>query len=231
MNNTLIEQLKNERDNWEETAAQAYRNADYYRNLLVQCGQAIGKEAYTRDDGTPQADVLVAKVPGLVKKLAEEREDTADLIYNIMRDEVNAQDECEKWLRAYAPGKLNEAYAPAGKQLEREMLLESVRFGEAQPDPDHTEGGKYRMLKDGEMLQPGDEFLFCNGEPWFPVVALHPALSGQLYRRPVKPEDIDPPDYAKEARDLLHIIHGFPKHMAVKAIDNFVDLIIKAAKQ
>jgi hypothetical protein len=40
-------------------------------------------------------------------KFCEEMErtiaDAAELIAEIMRNEVNAEDECEKWLRAYAP--------------------------------------------------------------------------------------------------------------------------------
>jgi hypothetical protein len=36
-------------------------------------------------------------------RCAEERDSAAELLAEIMRDEVNAQDEAEKWLRAYAP--------------------------------------------------------------------------------------------------------------------------------
>jgi hypothetical protein len=34
----------------------------------------------------------------------------AELLFEIMRDDVNAQDEAEKWLRAYAPDVLRRAY-------------------------------------------------------------------------------------------------------------------------
>jgi hypothetical protein len=36
-------------------------------------------------------------------RCAEERDSAAELLAEIMRDEVNAQDEAEKWLRAYVP--------------------------------------------------------------------------------------------------------------------------------
>ncbi len=47
---------------WMETAAQNQRNADYYRGLLVRCGEAIGGRAYIADDGTKMQDVLCAKI-------------------------------------------------------------------------------------------------------------------------------------------------------------------------
>ena len=52
--------------NWMETAAQSQRNADYYRGLLVKCGEAIGDRAYISDDGSKSEDVLCAKIPELV---------------------------------------------------------------------------------------------------------------------------------------------------------------------
>lgn len=164
--------LKMKCDNWKETAAQYWNNAQYYRDLVIQCGQAIGKASYTSDDGTTQEDVLCAKVPELVKAMCD----------------------------------------PA---------LDVVK-------PDHTAGGKYRILKAGEMLQLGDEFLFRNAVTWIPVAAFHSALPGQLYRRPVKPEDIDLPDYAAEAKDLLADIN---KSAPIVLCNTFVDLVIKAAKQ
>ena len=51
---------------WMETAAQNQRNADYYRGLLVRCGEAIGDRAYIADDGTKMQDVLCAKIPEIV---------------------------------------------------------------------------------------------------------------------------------------------------------------------
>lgn len=38
-----------------------------------------------------------------IRELEAVVDDAATLLAEIMRDEVNAQDEAEKWLRAYAP--------------------------------------------------------------------------------------------------------------------------------
>ena len=51
---------------WMDTAAQNQRNTDYYRGLLVKCGEAIGDQAYIADDGSISDDVLCAKIPELV---------------------------------------------------------------------------------------------------------------------------------------------------------------------
>lgn len=51
---------------WMETAAQHLRNEDYYRGLLIKCGEAIGDAAYIADDGSRMEDVLCAKIPELV---------------------------------------------------------------------------------------------------------------------------------------------------------------------
>lgn len=57
---------------WMETAAQSERNVDYYRGLVERIGKALGREAYIQDDGGVSKDVLCAKVPELVEKLAGE---------------------------------------------------------------------------------------------------------------------------------------------------------------
>ena len=54
---------------WWETAAMAFRNADYYRGLMIEIGKMLGDEAYISDDGSRQDEVLCAKVPELVKRL------------------------------------------------------------------------------------------------------------------------------------------------------------------
>lgn len=55
---------------WMETAAQYAKNAEYYRSLVVSCGEAIGESAHICDDGrTRSEDVLCAKVPSLVREL------------------------------------------------------------------------------------------------------------------------------------------------------------------
>lgn len=56
-------------DNWMETASQEARNAAFYRELLDQCAQVLGPEAYTADDGSVQQDPVRLKIPELVQKL------------------------------------------------------------------------------------------------------------------------------------------------------------------
>jgi len=53
-----------------QTAGRAYEGAAYYRGIIDQCGAHIGIEVFTADDGAIQEDVLAAKLPGLVKTLA-----------------------------------------------------------------------------------------------------------------------------------------------------------------
>ena len=55
--------------NWMDAACEYAKNADYYRGLLVECGEQIGKSAYKCDDGSYSEDVLCAKIPELVKEL------------------------------------------------------------------------------------------------------------------------------------------------------------------
>lgn len=277
------------------------RSTTYYRNLIVECGEAIGKEAYTCDDGTVQQDVLAAKVPELVKALVEKREETADLIYGIMRDEVNDIDECEKWLRAYAPEKLRKAYdiyddsmyddsfIPEDdlKRIMRRKKLrddfeasdhteggayrhldygESIEEGDqifdtytarwcdialssvgrkaggflrplpryyrrpVAQEPGHTEGGKYRMLEEGEPVYAGDEFLEKGSKTWTPAPKRVfgqklCAVDAGRTRRPVEP------DHAQQAKDILQGKLGPNTPMfRDTSLDAFVDLIIKAAK-
>ena len=53
---------------WMDTAAHFSNGLEYYRGLVIRCGEAIGKDAYICDDGTKSVDVLCAKVPELVEK-------------------------------------------------------------------------------------------------------------------------------------------------------------------
>lgn len=66
MDPVLCEAVAIRISNWMDTAAQNQRNADYYRGLLVRCGEAIGNRAYIADDGSRSEDVLCAKIPELV---------------------------------------------------------------------------------------------------------------------------------------------------------------------
>lgn len=68
MNVVLGEVFARKLSHWIDIAAQDERNTEYYRNLLVQCGEIIGEESYISDDGSVQNDVLCAKIPELVKQ-------------------------------------------------------------------------------------------------------------------------------------------------------------------
>ena len=57
-------------DNWIETASQEARNAAFYRGLLDECAQVLGRDAYTADDGTVMQDPVRLKIPALVQKMA-----------------------------------------------------------------------------------------------------------------------------------------------------------------
>jgi len=66
MDPVLCEAVAQRIANWMDTAAQNQRNTDYYRGLIVRCGEKIGKRAYIADDGSRSEDVLCAKIPDLV---------------------------------------------------------------------------------------------------------------------------------------------------------------------
>ena len=68
-----ITRLRRERDAWEETALRENRNASYYRDLVVKCGESIGVDAYTDDEGKEHDEVLCAKVPEVVDRICSQR--------------------------------------------------------------------------------------------------------------------------------------------------------------
>ena len=79
---------------WRETAAQAYRNVDYYRGLVVQIGDMFGEAAHLADDGSRSEDVLCAKVPQLVAALRAEVErlrTTLDVVNEIRNSIIGTQ--------------------------------------------------------------------------------------------------------------------------------------------
>jgi len=70
MDPRLAEAFAQRLASWMDTAAQCSRNIDYFRSLLVRCGNAIGEASHICDDGfTRSEDVLCAKVPELVEAL------------------------------------------------------------------------------------------------------------------------------------------------------------------
>jgi len=54
---------------WMDTAREYARSVDYYRSLVIKCGEAFGVDARTADDGTVMDCVLCHKVPDLVQDL------------------------------------------------------------------------------------------------------------------------------------------------------------------
>lgn len=69
MDTVLCEAVAKRIAAWMSTAAEFSVSVDFYRGLLTQCGEAIGPEAYTSDDGSVQQDVLALKIPEIVRKL------------------------------------------------------------------------------------------------------------------------------------------------------------------
>jgi len=53
---------------WEQMATTLANATEFYRGLLVQCGEAIGEDAYIIGDGKWPEDMLVANVPELVRR-------------------------------------------------------------------------------------------------------------------------------------------------------------------
>jgi hypothetical protein len=72
----LFKLLKREEEHttaWRNVVAESYEDSAYYRGLLLEIGQMFGDEAHFSDDGTYQEGILVAKLPDLVRKLIDER--------------------------------------------------------------------------------------------------------------------------------------------------------------
>ena len=54
---------------WMDTAAQAHRDMEFYRGLLDECAQHLGRKAYTADDGTVGDSPIRLRIPELVAAL------------------------------------------------------------------------------------------------------------------------------------------------------------------
>jgi len=92
-----------------------------------------------------------------VARLREALADATELLADIMDDEVNAQDECEKWLRAYAPAKL--ATAPE-EPSEKDTSTETC------PSQKDTE---WRELGPDEVIGASDEYNPASIGEWIKV--------------------------------------------------------------
>lgn len=84
-----VQRLNDELDRsvkaWNETAAQAARDREYYRGLVIRIGNLFGEAAKTCDDGSKSEDVLVAKVPELVEELCKEK-NGGDCAYTVFSE-------------------------------------------------------------------------------------------------------------------------------------------------
>lgn len=69
INTLLAEAVAKRIAAWMEASAAAYKDASFYRDLLVRCGDAFGEEAYICDDGSRSQDVLALNVPPLVEAI------------------------------------------------------------------------------------------------------------------------------------------------------------------
>lgn len=87
-----LDEVKKERDNWMETAAQFWRGSDFYRGLVVKIGLLFGESAYISDDGSKQQDVLCLKIPELVSSLVRDNK-SAEQVLEVA---VGALEEIEK---------------------------------------------------------------------------------------------------------------------------------------
>src|SRR3990167_9252293 len=82
----MVEEKEGQRQAWEDTAAQAYRNTDYYRSLVREIGMMIGSAAYIADDGTVNDDVLCAKVPELIRTTLAEQAREIERLRAVLAD-------------------------------------------------------------------------------------------------------------------------------------------------
>jgi len=73
MDTALAEAVAKRIAAWMSTAAQASRGQEFYRDLVVKCGENFGVAAKTSDDGSIQDHVLALKVPELVERAVMER--------------------------------------------------------------------------------------------------------------------------------------------------------------
>jgi len=73
MDTVLAEAVAKRIAAWMDTAAQAARGQEFYRELVVKIGEKFGIAAKTSDDGSVQDHVLALKVPELVDKAMGER--------------------------------------------------------------------------------------------------------------------------------------------------------------
>ena len=85
----------------EEMARTYAETAEYYRGICQQIGQTIGEDAYVADDGSKMDDVLVAKLPELVRDLKGTLEFERKGIARLQAELKQARKDRDHWHRAY----------------------------------------------------------------------------------------------------------------------------------
>lgn len=70
---------------WIYYASQNQINTEYYRNLLIKCGEILGDESYISDDGSIQDEVLCAKIPEIIERREKIRRKSNPLSDNIIK--------------------------------------------------------------------------------------------------------------------------------------------------
>ena len=75
-------------DAWEDTAAQAYRDADFYRGIVIRIGEPFGVAAKTSDDGSIQENVLALRVPELVEGMRAELQAAKTAVGHLFKTNV-----------------------------------------------------------------------------------------------------------------------------------------------
>lgn len=184
----MDDRLKNERDNWEQTAARHLRNECYYRDIVVQIGEALGVEAKTCDDGSVVPDVLCAKVAELaIQKLSSQRDCILGLRAELIevREAWNSDHLEMKRRLTVDPGKGYRILA-VGEIIEDgdeyrsnvdDQWYPSCDAGDPVPGyrpyrrpvkPSTKPVATHRDLTVGETILDGDEYLGVSGH-WLPT--------------------------------------------------------------
>lgn len=96
----VVEEACRQRDGWMETARLHCKNEEFYRNIVIHCGEVFGDEAKTADDGTVQEDVLALKVVELVQRLHDKHHKTSEQLAEALKElEKTANNRREAWDR------------------------------------------------------------------------------------------------------------------------------------
>lgn len=130
----------NAEQNWEETARQYCRNANYYRDLVVRCGQAFGLLAQTCDDGSLVEDVLCAKVPELVQEALKARDQARAEITKLEAVIASFDSEaCDVYFSTEKLRKENEQLRALNLECSRLASVEAAKCAQAIAERDQAQ--------------------------------------------------------------------------------------------